>query len=54
MYLERPLHLKALQEENICKRYFLISLDKVHRFSDGIEIMYWEDFLKHLWDEKCF
>ena len=46
--------LKTLQEENICKRYFLISLDKVHRISDGIEIMYWEDFLNHLWDEKCF
>lgn len=37
--------LKALKEENICKKYYLISFDKVNRITDGIEIMYWKDFL---------
>jgi len=37
--------LKVLQEENICKKYYLISFDKVNRNVDSIEIMYWRDFL---------
>ena len=43
--------LKALKEENICKQYFLISFDKVHRKHEGIEIIYWEDFLDKLWKD---
>lgn len=46
--------LKMLQEENICKRYFLVSFDKIARVTDGIEIFYWEDFLRELWDDKVF
>jgi predicted AAA+ superfamily ATPase len=42
--------LKALQEENICKKYFLVSFDKIHRIHEGIEIIYWENFLDRLWD----
>lgn len=50
-------HLKgllALQEENICKQYFLISFDKINRSSQGIEIIYWEDFLNHVWQQNYF
>jgi len=44
--------LKALQEENICKKYFLISFDKLHRIHEGLEIIYWEDFLNRLWNHE--
>lgn len=46
--------LRALQEENICKKYFLVSFDKIHRIMEGIEIIYWEDFLKNLWENAYF
>ena len=48
-------HLKGLsilKEENICTRYFLVSFDKINRMTDGIEIIYWEDFLNNLWAEN--
>jgi len=44
--------LKLLQEENLCKQYFLISSDPINRVSEGIEIIYWEEFLKNLWENK--
>ncbi len=44
--------LKALQEEKICKKYFLVSCDKIHRIHEGIEIIYWENFLDLLWKNK--
>lgn len=44
--------LKALQEEDICKKYFLVSLDKIHRIHEGIEIIHWEQFLNLLWENK--
>jgi len=44
--------LKALQEEQICKKYFLVSFDKIHRIHEGIEIIYWENFLDLLWQHK--
>jgi len=44
--------LKMLKEEDICKRYFLISFDKINKFTDGIEVVYWEDFLSNLWQEN--
>ena len=40
--------LRALKEENICKKYFLISFDKVRRIADNIEIIFWKDFLENL------
>lgn len=46
--------LRALQEENICKQYFVISFDKIHRIVEGIEIIYWKDFLKNLWEQSYF
>ncbi len=48
-------HLKGLtylSEEKICKKYYLISHDKINRQEKGIKIIYWKDFLKDLWDGK--
>ena len=44
--------IKALQEEGICKKYFLVSFDKIHRIHEGIEIIHWENFLDLLWQNK--
>lgn len=41
--------LKALAEEGICKRYILLSQDKLKRRVDCIEIMHWKEFLSALW-----
>jgi len=46
--------LKLLQEENICSRYFLISFAKIHKIDNGIEIIYWHDFLSNLWQGEYF
>ena len=44
--------LKALKEESICKKYYLVSFDKIHRKHEGIEIIYWEDFLDKVWGDE--
>ncbi len=44
--------IKALQEEGICKKYFLVSFDKIHRIHEGIEIIHWESFLDLLWKNE--
>lgn len=44
--------LKQLQEEKICKQYILISRDNVNRKKDGLDIIYWQDFLKQLWNDE--
>lgn len=41
--------LKALAQENLCKRYILVSHDKVTRKTQEYEAMYWWDFLTQLW-----
>lgn len=41
--------LKMLAEENICKRYLLVSHDKLHRKEEQFEALYWQDFLIKLW-----
>jgi len=45
-------HLKGLRmfkEEQLVKRYAVVSLDKINRkTSDGIECFYWTDFLHQL------
>lgn len=46
--------LKALKEEQIFKKYFLVSFDPLHRIHEGLEIMYWADFLTHLWKNEIF
>ncbi|VEG90960.1 ATP-binding protein [Legionella spiritensis] len=45
-------HLKnlyLLEEEGICKKYFIISFDKINRKKEAINIIYWKDFLQRLW-----
>jgi predicted AAA+ superfamily ATPase len=44
--------LKALSEEAIFTKYILISQDKINRNQDKILILYWEDFLKRLWNDE--
>lgn len=46
--------LKALQQENICKRYLVISFDEINRVVEGVEILYWKDFLSQLWKGQIF
>jgi len=41
--------LKALKEEMAQKRYILVSRDKIEKRQDGIDLMYYEKFLKRLW-----
>ncbi len=46
--------LCALAEEKICKRYYLISFDRIMRHQQGITLMHWQDFIAKLWgDEIC-
>lgn len=44
--------LKLLAEENICRRYILISHDTLHRQENNIDIIHWRDFLKLLWQDQ--
>ncbi len=41
--------LKVLQEEKICQKYILVSLDRVSRIEESIDIVGYEEFLKDLW-----
>ena len=41
--------LMALREENLLKRYLVISLESESRMVDGIEIVPWQEFLIMLW-----
>jgi predicted AAA+ superfamily ATPase len=42
--------LRALREENIFRRFIVVSLDSnCRRTTDGIEIFPWREFLKELW-----
>lgn len=42
--------LKVLAEEQRFKKMFLVTQDKVSTQKEGIHAMYWERFLKELWD----
>ena len=44
--------LALLAEEKICKRYILVSKDRINRKYNHFEVMYWQDFLKNLWQDK--
>lgn len=46
--------LKALSEEHICKRYILVSKDKLARKDGLFEIIPWQDFLQRLWSDQLF
>jgi uncharacterized protein len=41
--------LKALQEEKVCQKYYLVCFDRIHRIDDNVEIIHWEAFLEKLW-----
>ncbi len=43
--------LRALQEEGIIERLFLVSQDPLARNNDGIHAMHWEEFLDALWSD---
>lgn len=42
--------LRALREEELLDKYFLVCLERRPRIIDGIEILPWEMFLDRLWD----
>jgi len=45
--------LKALSEENICRQYFLISHDKIHRKQNHFfHIVHWKKFLEMFWSDQ--
>lgn len=44
--------LKVLAEENICKRFILVSQDTLHRKVGQIELMHWQNFLSALWRDE--
>lgn len=41
--------LRLLQQEKICKKHLLVSLDRINREDGGIEIICYSDFLDLLW-----
>lgn len=43
-------NLSLLSEERICRKYYIVSFDKINRKKEMIHIIYWEDFLQMLWD----
>jgi len=48
-------HLKSLhmlEEENIFKRYILVSQDPISRKYGNIDVMPWQTFLKKLWNNE--
>ena len=44
--------LKALKEEGVFQKYFLVTHDRISTKSEGIHALHWEEFLKNLWDGK--
>ena len=43
-------NLNSLIEENICKKYIIVSFDKINRKKGQIDILHWETFLELLWN----
>lgn len=46
--------LKVLQEEQIVKKFYLISEDPISKLTQGIEFLHWKNFLQQLWNDKIF
>ncbi len=47
-----PKHLsgmRALKEEKIIRKFYMVSEDKIERVSEGVSMMHWSSFLKALW-----
>jgi len=44
--------LKALEEERVFKTYILVSQDPVNTRENHFQALFWEDFLRDLWEDK--
>ena len=42
--------LKALSEEGIFKKFYLVSQDRMNRKHDVFHLVHWQTFLHELWD----
>ena len=50
-------HLKSLQmlkSEKTLKHFFIISQDEIPAQFEGIQSLYWKDFLKQMWSGQLF
>lgn len=41
--------LRALQEEGICQRFYLVSQDPIERLDNGVHAVHWRTLLSRLW-----
>ena len=46
--------LKALQDEQVFKHYFLVSNDPIEKYQDEIKYVHWETFLDWIWKYNFF
>lgn len=44
--------LKALAEENVFKKLYLVSQDKISKREGNITTIHWKEFLQHLWNDR--
>ena len=44
--------LKALEEEKVFKTYILVSQDPINTRENHFQALFWEDFLRDLWEDK--
>jgi len=42
-------NLRKLQEENVFKKFYLVSFDKIERVDEGISFIYYQSYLDKLW-----
>jgi hypothetical protein len=42
--------LRALKEEGMVKRFYLVSQDPLEMVKEGIQRVHWQTFLTRLWD----
>jgi len=46
--------LRALEEENLFKKFYLVSQDPIDRKEDNINLCHWSSFLTKLWNHEIF
>lgn len=44
--------LRALKEEKIFKKFFLVTQDRIQSSKGGVTRLHWQDFLRQLWDDE--
>lgn len=47
-------NINILREENIIKKFYLVSQDSIERVHDNIICLHWKTFMERLWDHKIF